>query len=76
MVCRAPNADPTAALTGAMRTHALQMNPKLANIPEGGITATDKYGNRRMIFPDLHTEAIKKSSGGMNVPSSSSSTKS
>jgi len=69
---QAPNADPTAALTGAMRTHALQINPKLANIPEGGITATDKYGNRRMIFPDLHTEAIKKSSGGMNVPSSSS----
>lgn len=69
---QSPNADPTAALTGAMRTHALQINPKLANIPEGGITATDKYGNRRMIFPDLHTEAIKKSSGGMNVPSSSS----
>lgn len=56
---QAPNADPTAALTGAMRTHALQINPKLANIPEGGITGSDKYGNRRTVFPDLHAEAIK-----------------
>ena len=69
---KAPNADPTPALTGAMRTHALQQNPKLANIPENGQVYHDKYGNRRIVYPDLHTEAIKKSSGGMNVPSSSS----
>ena len=69
---QAPNADSTAALTGAIRNHALAQNPKLANIPEGGMTFHDKYGNRRMIFPDLHTEAIKKSSGATSGNTSNS----
>jgi hypothetical protein len=72
---QAPNSDSTQAMTGAMRNHALQLNPKLANIPEGGITGSDKYGNRRTVFPDLHVEIIKsKSSGDSSGKSTSNST--
>ena len=46
------------ALTEAQGQEAVRQNPHLLNIPVNGQIFHDKYGNRRIVYPDLHTEAI------------------
>lgn len=46
------------AIQHAQGQDAVSKNPHLLNIPPNGQIFHDKYGNRRIVYPDLHTEAI------------------
>lgn len=46
------------AIQHAQGQDAVRENPRLLNIPPNGQIFHDKYGNRRIVYPDLHTEAI------------------
>lgn len=46
------------AIQHAQGQDAVRENPHLLNIPPNGQIFHDKYGNRRIVYPDLHTEAI------------------
>jgi len=46
------------AIQHAQGQDAVRQNPHLLNIPPNGQIFHDKHGNRRIVYPDLHTEAI------------------